>query len=120
MLQQSNLYMAQLQVAALHSAKLQGADLGGAQLHGVVGIANASLLGASVKECDLSDAPKIMVHLKQIYGDKSVSLPAGIRSNERGWPSHWSTRNLKWDNYIEAWTNWQATLPTSWDKDRAP
>ncbi|MEL7091860.1 MAG: pentapeptide repeat-containing protein, partial [Pseudomonadota bacterium] len=108
---------AQLQGADLVSAKLQGADLWKAQFDAATSLTNASNRAASVREVDFTYVPQIAEHLAHIFGDASVTLPNGARPGDDGWPAHWATETLNWEDFETAWRTWQATLPEGWDKD---
>ncbi|MEO0746683.1 MAG: hypothetical protein AAFY49_15165, partial [Pseudomonadota bacterium] len=70
----------------------------------------ATLRGAALRAVDCTNVPQMQTHLDDIYGDASVELPKGVTA-----PDHWSDQTLGWNDFIQAWRKWQATLPPGWD-----
>ena len=101
---------AQVQGAFLDRAQLQGADLHGARFDDTTDLSAVTLRGAALSAVDCTNVPQMQTHLDDIYGDASVGLPKGVTA-----PDHWYAPNRDEPDFVEAWREWQATLPSGWD-----
>ena len=102
-LQGTNLRWARLQGADLIEAQLQGAFLAYARLDEDTDLRAATLTGAAVRALDFTDIPQIATHLEGMFGDASVTLPAGHDNR----PDHWPRNVLEGKDFNEQWRRWQ-------------
>lgn len=101
-LQGANLSWAKLQGAHLSWAQLQGADLRWAEFDSETSLSAAMLNWAALRGVNLSNIPQITEHLNVMFGDRSVTLPDGV-----AYPDHWPESDMDWNEFGEAWRDWQ-------------
>lgn len=125
-LQGANLSFAELPGATLTGANLRGADLREVDLRGAdlekadLRMANlgeailsantkfmgADFRGAALRYVDFTNLPFVMTHLDEMFGDSSVILPNGVRSDGKDWPKHWSKLNMEPEQFDDEWRKW--------------
>ena len=126
-LQGANLMGAHLQRANLSLAELGGANLCGAQLQGAYlnevafddqtalskpHVRDVAILrGAAVRQVDFSQILQFRDHVKDMFGDASVTLPGGHGPEDEDWPAHWPRRTLGTAEFKKEWRRWQDEGP---------
>ncbi|MBO9471943.1 pentapeptide repeat-containing protein [Shimia sp. R10_1] len=104
-LQGANLSDAELQGAKLTGAKLKGAKLMSANLDQKSNLTEANLLGASVRFVDFTNVPQITPHLRDVFGDGSVTLPPDTSP-----PPYWpQKKDLSYEEFHAKWRAFAAS-----------
>ncbi len=94
---------ARLEGASLLGARLEGASLRGARFDAGTNFAAAVVHYAAVKSCDLSKSNVNRDQVTAMFGDGSVTLPAGLAR-----PDHWPDEDLEPGEFLKRWRAWQA------------
>jgi uncharacterized protein YjbI with pentapeptide repeats len=100
----------QMQGALLKRAQMQGTEIHGAQMDATTILTDADLEGATVSNVDYSTVALSQAQVDQMFGDGSVTLPAGVSR-----PSHWLDHVADWSEFESAWRAWQKK--TGFDPD---
>ena len=105
---ETRLQMADLGGAKLQQAKLGRANLNGAWLDQHTDLAAADLNGTAVALVDFSEVTPMKEHLKDMFGDASLTLPGGHGPEHEDWPTHWPRHALGPEEFDEEWRKWLA------------
>ena len=101
---------AEMQGAVLRWAEMQGAVLRWAEFDSDTNLTAATLRGAAVRLVDFTDIAQINTYVPDIFGDATVTLPGGFGPKDKGWPDHWSRKELNVHEFDKQWRDWQAGL----------
>jgi len=101
------LWSAHLEGTNLRSAHLDGAILWSAHLDEKTSLTDAALRGASVREVDWSMVNISQDQVNSIFGDASVTLPAGITR-----PAHWPDTELDPLSFEAEYNKWRVAPTT--------
>ncbi|WP_299843611.1 pentapeptide repeat-containing protein [uncultured Roseovarius sp.] len=106
----TNLWGVDLRGHDLISSVFDGADFSQTKFDGGTLIDGASFKGAAMRSVNLTNLNLIHDHLDVIFGDGSVILPGGHKSDHPDWPAHWPKEKLPADDFERQWRKWQAGL----------
>jgi len=71
-------------------------------------IHEADFRGSALRATDLTQTPSISKQLRSIFGDASVTLPAGHGPGDGDWPAHWPKFALAERDFYKQWRKWLA------------
>ena len=96
-MQNAVLFYAQMQGADLRATAIDGASLFHTKIQGA-NLALATLRGTSVRSVDFTEVALAAQHWKDILGDPTTILPAGVDA-----PDHWPKFEMDWKDFEAEW-----------------
>lgn len=115
-MERADLSKANMTAAEFEDAHLEGADLrkawmeatflSGVRMHGTLAVATAEVRGSAIAKIDLSKLMFSSLQIEAMFGDASVTLPAGM-PRPKHWPS-WKLGPYGKSGFHAQWVKWRA------------